>query len=70
MASKFEDRVCDVTQQLLTTINEQSLEVEARHKHSSVLLAELDTQMHELQAAARALSAARRNCTFDIGIRK
>ncbi|KAJ2708967.1 hypothetical protein H4R23_006907, partial [Coemansia sp. Cherry 401B] len=55
MASKFEDRVCDVTQQLLTTINEQSLEVEARHKHSSVLLAELDTQMHELQAAARAL---------------
>ncbi|KAJ2455686.1 hypothetical protein EV183_000533 [Coemansia sp. RSA 2336] len=68
--NNFEDRVRNVTQQLLTAINEQSLEVEKRGRFTDILTAELDTQLHELVEATRALSTARRNCVFDIGIRK
>ncbi|KAJ2122799.1 hypothetical protein IW147_003083 [Coemansia sp. RSA 720] len=69
MPTDFEDRVTEVTQQLLTTVNEQSLEFESRNRHTNVLMAELDTQMHELLAAACTLAATSRNCTFDIGVR-
>ncbi|KAJ2802887.1 hypothetical protein H4R20_003104 [Coemansia guatemalensis] len=68
--SDFEQKVRDVTQLLLTTVNDRSLEVERRNGYANVLVAELDTQSHELLAAARALSVARRNCSFDVGIRR
>ncbi|KAJ1642681.1 hypothetical protein J3B02_002247 [Coemansia erecta] len=49
-------------------IGDLSAEVERRNQYSGVLVAELDTQMHELLAATRALAAVYRNSVFDLGI--
>ncbi|KAJ2674195.1 hypothetical protein GGI25_004412 [Coemansia spiralis] len=70
MEGRFENRVRDVTQQVYNAVVEGSRNAETRNKTTTMLVAELDTQMHELFAATQALATARINSTFDIGIRR
>ncbi|KAJ2396232.1 hypothetical protein GGI23_003990 [Coemansia sp. RSA 2559] len=70
MEGRFEGRVRDVAQTVYNAVAEDSKAVEDRSSRATVLVAELDTQMHELLAASRDLATARANCTFDIGLRR
>ncbi|KAI8324174.1 hypothetical protein GQ54DRAFT_309451 [Martensiomyces pterosporus] len=70
MADRFENRARGMAQQVYNAADEQSKDLVSRSKYSSILVGELDTQVQELKAATRALGVARRNCCFDIGIRK
>ncbi|KAJ2382513.1 hypothetical protein GGI05_005632 [Coemansia sp. RSA 2603] len=63
----FEKQVQGVIEQVYTAVSERSTELETRNHYAGVLVAELDTQMHELLAATRALAAARSK-SFDLGI--
>ncbi|KAJ1999386.1 hypothetical protein GGI04_004590 [Coemansia thaxteri] len=69
MAERFEDEVHDVARQIYNAVAAQAGEVESSVRRASSLVTELDTHAYGLQAAIEHLSAARRNCTFDIGIR-
>ncbi|KAJ1724805.1 hypothetical protein LPJ53_000941 [Coemansia erecta] len=64
----FEKQVQGVIEQVYTAVSERSTELESRNNYAGVLVAELDTQMHELLEATRALAAARSNNSFDLGI--
>ncbi|KAJ1804821.1 hypothetical protein LPJ56_006645 [Coemansia sp. RSA 2599] len=68
MSFSFERQVRDATRQVYTAIDDLSAEAERRSQYSGVLIAELDTQMHELLAATQALAAACRNSVLDLGI--
>ncbi|KAJ1665955.1 hypothetical protein IW140_002881 [Coemansia sp. RSA 1813] len=70
MEGMFEGRVRDVAQKVYNAVAEDSKAIEAHSNHATILVAELDTQMHELLDATRALATARTNCIFDIGIRR
>ncbi|KAJ2747680.1 ARF-binding protein [Coemansia sp. BCRC 34301] len=68
MSRPFETRVHDVARQVYNAIGERAAEVEGRSRHTSVLMAELETQVLAMQAAVQGLATARRNCTFDLGL--
>ncbi|KAJ2520632.1 hypothetical protein H4217_001906 [Coemansia sp. RSA 1939] len=70
MEGRFESRVRDVAQTVYNAVAEDARTVETCSSRATVLVAELDTQMKELLAATKALATARKNCMFDIGIRR